>query len=86
MRKGLGICSILLLVGLSLAAQGHGRSTGSVPGSAHSNAPGGPAAGTDRDTGKARAADVGKKEGMEADNKGKKKGQRKHHKEELKKG
>ncbi len=66
MRKGLSICSILLLASLSLTAQGHSPTTGSVPGSAHSNAPGGPAKTTDPDKGNLRAEDVGKgkKEGL----------------------
>ena len=86
MRKGLSVCGFLLLAGMSLTAQGHPPNS-SVPGSVHSNAPGGPAAGEDRDTGKARAADVGKKEGLETANKGSKaKGHKKHHKEPLKKG
>ena len=87
MRKGFSICTILTLASLSLAAQGHRPPSGSVPGSTHSNAPSGPAAGADRDTGKDRAADVGKgkKEGLEGDQ-GKKKGHKKHHKEQLKKG
>jgi hypothetical protein len=87
MRKGFSICTILILASLSLAAQGHRPATGSVPGSAHSNAPSGPAAGEDRDTGKNCAADVGKgkKEGLEGDQ-GKKKGHKKHQKEQLKKG
>jgi len=85
MRKGF---SILILASLSLAAQGRRPPTGSVPGSAHSNAPSGPAAAHDRDTGKDRAADVGKgkKEGLEGDQ-GKRKGhKKKHQKEQLKKG
>jgi hypothetical protein len=88
MRKGFSICTILILASLSLAAQGHRPATGSVPGSAHSNAPSGPAAGEDRDTGKNRAADVGKgkKEGLEGDQGKVKKGHKKHHKEQLKKG
>jgi hypothetical protein len=77
----------LILASLSLAAQGHRPVTGSVPGSAHSNAPSGPAAGQDRDTGKDRAEDVGKgkKEGLEGDQ-AKKHGHKKHQKEQLKKG
>ena len=88
MRKDLSICTILLLASLSVTAQGHGPSH-SVPGVAHSNAPHGtPAASTDRDTGKARAEDVGKgkKEGLADVDTGKKKGHKKHHKDQLKKG
>jgi hypothetical protein len=84
-RKGFSICTILVLASLSLAAQGHRPPNGSVPGSAHGNAPSGPTAGEDRDTGKERAEDVGKgkKEGLEGDQ-GKKKGHKKHQKEQLK--
>ena len=87
MRKGFSICTILILASLSLAAQGHRPPSGSVPGSDHSIAPSGPAAGADRDTGKERAEEVGegKKEGLEGDQ-GKKKGHKKHHKEQAKKG
>ena len=87
MRKGFSFCAILILASLSLAAQGHRPPSGSVPGSGHSNAPSGPAAAADRDTGKERAEDVGKgkKEGLEGDQ-GKRKGHKKHHKEQLKKG
>ena len=87
MRKGFSICTVLLLAGLSLTAQAHNPATGSVPGSAHSNAPAGPAKTTDADKGKLRAEDVGKgkKEGLEGDQ-GKKKGHKKHHKEQLKHG
>jgi hypothetical protein len=59
-RKGFSICTILVMASLLLAAQGHRPPSGSVPGSAHSNAPSGPAAGQDRDTRKDRAEDVGK--------------------------
>ena len=59
MRKGLAICSLLLLAPLAFGAQ-HGKPAVN-PGSAHSNAPAnGPAASSDRDKGKDRAADVGK--------------------------
>ena len=87
MQKGFSICAILVLASLSLAAQGHRPPSGSVPGSAHSNAPSGPAAGEDRDTGKDRAADVGKgkKEGLEGDQ-GKRKSHKRHQKEQPKKG
>ena len=55
MRKGLAICSLLLLAPLAFGAQ-HGKPAVN-PGSAHNNAP---AASSDRDKGKDRAADVGK--------------------------
>ena len=86
MRKGLSICGVLLFASVSLIAQGNRPSTGSVPGSPHSNAPSGPSAGEDQDTGRARATDVGKgkKEGLETANKGKAKSYKKHHKEQLK--
>jgi hypothetical protein len=64
MRKSLAICSLLLLAPLAFGAQ-HGKPAVN-PGGAHSNAP---AASSDRDKGKDRAADVGK---------GKKKGLTKH--------
>jgi len=73
MRRGLTICSILLLAGLSLTAQpGH-----HTPTNPHSNGPGV----KDRDFGKDRAADAGKgkKEGLEGDQ-GKRKGHTKKHK------
>ena len=77
MRKGSSICSILLLAGLSLTAQGHPPATNH-----HSNAPGGL---RDREFGKDRAADAGKgkKEGLDGDqgiDKGKRKakGHKKH--------
>jgi hypothetical protein len=54
MRKGLAICTLLLLAPLAFGAQ-HGRAA--TTGSEHSNAP---AASSDRDKGKERAADVGK--------------------------
>ena len=65
---GFSICTILISASL-LAAQGHRPPSGSVPGSAHSNAPGGLAAGKDHDTGKDRAEDLGKgkREGLEGD-------------------
>jgi len=67
MRKSFAICSLLLLAPLAFGAQ-HGRAT--TTGSAHSNAPArATSASSDRDTGKGRAADVGK---------GKKKGLTKH--------
>jgi hypothetical protein len=70
MRKGLTICSTLLLGSLTLLAQAHGPS-GSVPGSQHSNAPADTrSASSDRDKGTDRAADEGK---------GKHKGLKKHH-------
>jgi hypothetical protein len=73
---GFSICTVLISASL-LAAQGHRPPSGFVPGSAHSNAPGGPAAGKNHDTGKDRAEDVakGKKEGLEGDQ-AKKKGLR----------
>ena len=72
MRRGLTICSILLLAGLSLTAQ-PGHHTATIP---HSNGPGV----KDRDFGKDRAADAGKgkKEGLEGDQ-GKRKGHTKKH-------
>jgi hypothetical protein len=67
MKKGLVICSFLLLAPLAFGIQ-HGRAA--TNGSTHSNAPArATAASSDRDKGKARAADVGK---------GKKKGLEKH--------
>ena len=84
MRKGFSICTILMLASLSLAAKGHRPVTGSVPGSAHSNAASRPSAGKDRDTGKDRAQDVGKgkKGGLEGDQV-KKHGHKKHQKEQT---
>ena len=71
MKRGLTICSMLLVASLSLTAQrGAG---GPVPESTHSNAPAGSrAASSDRDKGTDRAADEGKV-------KGKHKGSKKHH-------
>jgi len=67
MRKSLAICSLLLLAPLAFGAQ-HGRAA--TTGSAHSNAPArATSASSDRDKGKDRAADVGKR---------KKKGLKKH--------
>src|SRR5207249_526545 len=67
MRKGIAICSLLLLAPLAFGAQ-HGRAA--TTGTAHSNAPSkASAASSDRDKGTGRAADVGK---------GKKKGLSKH--------
>ena len=67
MRKGLAICSLLLLVPLAFGAQ-HGRAA--ATGNTHSNAPArATTASSGRDKGKDRAADVGK---------GKKKGLTKH--------
>ena len=58
LRKGLAICTFLLLAPLAFGAQ-HGRSVTTE--STHSNAPAKASAGSsDRDKGKDRAADVGK--------------------------
>ena len=58
MRKSLAICSLLLVAPLAFGAQ---NSHAATTGSAHSNAPAAAhSASSDRDKGKARAADVGK--------------------------
>jgi hypothetical protein len=75
MRKGLTVCSIVFLGSLCLAAQGHNPGNSGAA-NTHSNAPAGtPAASSDRDTGTARASDVGK---------GKHKGLPKAHKKQSK--
>ena len=58
MRKSLAICSLALVAPLAFGAQ---NSHAATTGSAHSNAPAAAhSVSSDRDKGKARAADVGK--------------------------
>ncbi len=61
MKRMIFLLSFGLLSALSAGAQGKTQTTTpATPGAAHSNAPAGPAASTDRDKGTARAEDVGK--------------------------
>lgn len=78
MGKGLSVFGVLLLATLSLSAQGHNAGSSGAAGT-HSNAPAGtPAASSDRDTGTARAADVGKGKQKGLQHKSRKKQQSKH--------